>query len=67
MCAVLWLASVLYRCLVNIGVLIYLFGGLRMGPQSLQNCPQPVLLRLTIYLRLKYMVLMSPIILMVVR
>ena len=38
-----------------------------MGPQSFQNCAQPVLLRLTIYLRLKCMVLMSPVILVVVR
>ena len=37
MSVVLWLVSVLDRCLLNIGVLIYLFGGLRMGPQSLQN------------------------------
>ena len=31
------LVSVLDRCLLNIGVLIYLFGGLRMGLQSMQN------------------------------
>ena len=39
--AVLWLASVLNSCLENIGVLIFLFLGLRMGPQSFQNCTQP--------------------------
>ena len=42
--AVLWLASVLNSCLENIGVLIFLFWGLRMGPQSFQNCTHLVLL-----------------------
>ena len=38
-----------------------------MGPQSFENYAQPVLLCLTIYLRLKCMVLMSPAIFVVVR
>ena len=38
---VLRLAPVLNSCLENIGVLIFLFWGLRMGPQSFQNCAQP--------------------------
>ena len=45
----------------------FLTWGLRMGPQSFQNYAQPVLLCLNIYLRLKCVVLMSPVIFMVVR
>ena len=39
--AILWLASVPYRCLENFWGADVLIWGLRMGPQSLQKFAQP--------------------------